>query len=247
LRAAGPTAEWAGHWWRVEASGVNGSKLLITQATSTGFDFDLNASAGANTGELSGKAILDASHMAHYRGTAQSATAGCSLAFTRVLNRLMVEQKGDSSGCGAGMGVYFSGTYVASASDPNTPPDLISLGVLQSQTQDAAIRKLLGKDYDSMVATADMVDDHADNLEGSGRTVVSMAVRGIACNTKSILMFDGNGHLWAAIWKPLSDPQDVVELRYYTNVTRDKKVLPKTISAQREACPGDAVRVVMMP
>ena len=98
-----------------------------------------------------------------------------------------------------------------------------------------------------MVATADMVDNHSDNLDGNGANVVSMSVRGVACNTKSILMFDDKGHLWAGVWKPLSNPENVVELRYYTNVSNDKNTLPKTISAWREACPGDTVRVILMP
>lgn len=247
LRAAAPKAEWTGHWWRVDSGGVNGSELVITQVTSTGFDFDLDASAGANSGQLSGKATFDAPGTAHYQGDAQSGTEGCFLTFSRMLNRLDTDQKGDDASCGAGTGVYFSGTYVASAKDPNTPPDLVSLGVLQSQAQDAATRKLLGNDYETMVATADMVDNRAENLDGNGANVVSMAVRGLACNTKSIMMSDNKGHLWAAVWKALSNPEDVVELRYYTNVSGDKKTLPKTISAWREACPGETVRVVMMP
>jgi hypothetical protein len=98
-----------------------------------------------------------------------------------------------------------------------------------------------------MVATADMVDNHAENLDRKGANVVSMQVRGLACNTKSILMYDDHGHLWAAVWKAISNPEDVVELRYFTNVASDKNKLPKTISAWREACPGETVRVVMMP
>jgi uncharacterized protein len=248
LRAAAPKVAWANHWWRVDASGGNGSELVITQVTSTGFEFSVEASAGANSGELSGKATFDASGAAHYRGDAQSGTEGCSLTFSRVLNRLNIDQKGDDASCGAGRGVYFSGTYVASAKDPNTPPDLVSLGVLQSKAQDDAVRKLLGDDdYQAMVATADLVDDHAEDLDGKGANVVSMQVRGVACNTKSILMYDDKGHLWAAVWKAISNPEDVVELRYFTNVASDKNTLPKTISAWRAACPGETVRVVMMP
>lgn len=244
LRATEPPAQWAGHWWRVDTNGMNRSKLVITHARPNSVSFDLSASAGGNTGELAGKATLDASNTARYKGTAQSDTEGCSLVFRRVLNRLNIE--GDEASCGAGEGVYYSGTYVASDTNPNTTPDLLSLGVLQTTAQDNALRKLLRKDYDTMVATADMVDDHMDNLDGNGATVVSMAVRGIACNTKSVLMFDGKGHQWAAVWEPLSAPENIVELRYYTNVISDKHTLPKTISAEREAC-GETVRVRMMP
>src|SRR5579885_3232848 len=108
--------------------------------------------------------------------------------------------------------------------------------------------KLLGKDYDAMVATANTIDTEKDHADGNAVTAVSMAVRGVACNTKSILMFDDKGHLWAAIWEPASDSSsNVVELRYYTNVPKDKDSLPKTIAENREACSGDTVRVRMMP
>lgn len=107
LRAAAPKAEWTGHWWRVDSGGVNGSELVITQVTSTGFDFDLDASAGANSGQLSGKATFDAPGTAHYQGDAQSGTEGCSLTFSRMLNRLDTDQKGDDASCGAGHGRLF--------------------------------------------------------------------------------------------------------------------------------------------
>jgi uncharacterized protein len=244
LHATKVPALWAGHWQRVDTSGMNGSELAITRATRDSFDFNLSATAGANEGELDGKAILDARDKAHYQGTAQSSTEGCSLVFRRVLNRLDIDQTGDSITCGAGAGVNYSGIYVGSSNNPRIAPDLLSLGVLQTTAQDNALRKLLGTDYKTMVATANMIDDQQENLDGNGATVVSMFVRGIACNTKSMLMFDSKGNQWAAVWEPLSE--NIVELRYYTNVISDKHALPKTISAQRQAC-GETVRVRMMP
>jgi hypothetical protein len=231
----------------VDTTGSNVSDLVITHATANGFDFDINAAAGANSGELEGKALIDNPDTAHYKGNAESATEGCTLVFKRVLNRLHVGQEGDSATCGAGVGVYFSGTYVAAGSSIKAKPDLLSLGVVQTTAQDNAVRKLLGKDYDTMVQTADSIDDHGENLDGNGATVVNMFVRGVACNTKSILMYDPDGNVWAAVWEPASNPGGVVELRYYTSVTADKNKLPKTIAADREACPGETVRVRMMP
>jgi hypothetical protein len=247
LRSSAPRDVWASHWSRVDTTGNNGADLAITHATAHSFDFDLNATAGANSGELEGKAILDTADAAHYKGTAQSSTVGCALVFRRVLNRLNIEQTGDSAECGAGMGVYYSGTYITGDNKPNTKSDLLSRGVVQTSAQDDAVRKLLGKDYDTMAETADNVVEHDENLDDNDAVVVTMFVRGVACNTKSALMFDARGHLWAAVWQPLANPEGVVELRYYTNVTADKNKLPKTIAAQREACPGETVRVRMMP
>jgi hypothetical protein len=207
LHSAPPPDQWAAQWWRVDFTGFNGAGVAIAHATAHSFDFTMQASAGANTGELEGKAAIDSSNQAHW---------------------------------------HFSGTYVAGGNDPNSTPDLVSLGVVQTPEQDDALRKLLGKDYDAMAGTA-ALQSSDDNLDGNGATVIRMFVRGVACSDKSVLMFDAKGHLWAAVWVPDPDESsDDVELHYYTNVPSDKNTLPKTIAAQREAC-GQTVRVRMMP
>ncbi len=160
------------------------------------------------------------------------------------MNRLEIGGRSDETSCGAGIGVDFSGTYVAGGNDPKSTPDLVSLGVVQTPEQDDALRKLLGKDYIAMAQTANLQSSD-DNLDGNGATVVSMFVRGLACCSKSVLMFDAKGHLWAAVWMPDPKSSDVMELHYYTNVPGDKNILPKTIAAQREA--DQTVRVRMMP
>jgi hypothetical protein len=218
----------------VDHTGFGGANVDIKQATAHRFDFTMQASAGANTGELEGKATIGSSNKAHWRGTDKD-FANCSLDFERVLNRLEIGGHTDETSCGAGLGVDFGGTYVAGAENPNPTPDLVSLGVAATPEQDDALRKLMAKDYDAMAQTANMQSSD-DNLDGNGATVISMFVRGLACSDKSILMFDAKGHLWAAVW--VTDPKssDDVELHYYTNVPSDKNTLPKTIAAQREAC-----------
>lgn len=160
LRAtAGGLAQWAGHWWRVDASRANPSELVITHPTPNSFSFVLNAAAGVHhrpspqSGELTGKAIRDSSTKAHYTGTEQSDTEHCSLTFRRALNRLIIDQHGSGTDCGAGDIVSYDGTYVASDQDPNPAPDLLLLGIVDTSAQDNTFRKLLGKDYDTMVAT----------------------------------------------------------------------------------------------
>jgi hypothetical protein len=72
----------------------------------------------------------------------------------------------------------------------------------------------------------------------TGAGMVSTFVRGVACSSKSILMADGNGLLWAAVWEPLPGPADVVELRCYTNVAAEKQKLPRTIAAFEQRAPA---------
>ncbi|MFX1677218.1 hypothetical protein PWR63_34145 [Paraburkholderia sp. A2WS-5] len=109
----------------------------------------------------------------------------------------------------------------------------------------------LGSDYDALVATAGSVGEGSAAAGMPGVTVVSAFVRGIACDTKSTVMYDANGHYWVALWSP--QPQSskggtsITELRYYTNVAADKKKLPGPIAAQRnQVCPSEQEVVRMM-
>ena len=212
-----------------------------------GFAFDVNASAGANTGALSGGAALVAANTAVYRGDAANGTEGCVLTFKRVLNHLEVEQKGDSPTCAAGLNVYYDGAYVAADHDPNVAPDLVSRGVLPSRELDRVFRALAGDDYGKFVDAADVVGSNHATLNGRPVTAVSMFVRGIACYSHAIVAFDDRGHLWAALLYIVDDGGDgKSELRYYTNVAGDKHELPAAFSDERKDCRGD-VPVHMMP
>ncbi|QCP54734.1 DUF1311 domain-containing protein [Trinickia violacea] len=123
LHAGKQPFQWDAHWWRVDSSGMAASVLVIRDVTKGAFEFEFSAWAGANSGELLGKASLVAEDTARYAGDADSDTEGCVLTFKRVLNRLEVDQKGDAPTCGAGHDVFYDGTYVAADRDPNTAPD----------------------------------------------------------------------------------------------------------------------------
>jgi hypothetical protein len=215
--------------------------LVITKPTSHNFDFSLLASAGANTGELKGKATITGSDRAHWRSS-DPEFRNCALDFVRVLNRLNLGGHTDEISCGAGTGVDFSGTYVVSDKDPNIVPDLVALNVVPTPAMDIAIRELLGKDYGTMVRAANIISE-GDNLDSNGAMVVNMSVRGTACLQDAVLMYDVKGHLWAAVFESLPSPPNMVEMRYYTNVPGDKNAMPRTIAAQREACQDDTLRV----
>jgi uncharacterized protein len=247
---------WQGKWWRVDASGQYGSALDIKDVTPRAMHFGFAANAGANTGALDGEATFGNDKAAHYTGNAKDYTQGCELTFARKINRIEVAQKGDSADCGAGAGVLFDGTYVAAAQDPNASADLLTVGVVKTPEQDDAIRKLLGRDYDALVTTANVVSDDSADAHMPGVTVVNTFVRGIACDTKATVMYDAHGHYWIALWQPQAQPQSqsqkdgtsITELRYFTNVAADKKTLPAPIAAQRNnVCPSEQEVVRMMP
>ncbi|MFD1559309.1 lysozyme inhibitor LprI family protein [Paraburkholderia silviterrae] len=249
--SAGPF-HWQGKWWRVDASGHYGSALTIKAVSPHGMQFGFDAYAGANSGALEGNAAFGKDQAAHYTGNAKDFTQNCELTFRRKINRIEVSQQGDSADCGAGAGVLFDGTYVSAAQDPNAKADLLTLGVVKTSAQDDAIRKLLGRDYDALLVTAGSVSDDSAAAGMPGVTVVSTFVRGIACDTKAIVMYDASGHYWIALWSPQAqagkDGTSITELKYYTNVAADKKALPKPIDAQRnQVCPSEREVVRMMP
>ncbi len=247
LRHAGTPFRWGTTWQRVDASGHDGASLSISHVNAQHFLFSFDASAGANSGSLSQTATFSTPATAEYVGDKSMDAEGCVLTFQRVLNRIHVEQKGDAFACGAGVGVYYDGDYVAGSKDPNAAPTLLSLGVANSAAQDAALRKLLGRDYQTMVGTAGAIDTNSDNLDGNGARVASMFVQGVACDTKSVMMSDAQGHLWVGVWEAGMPPAPT-QLRYYTNVPADRHQLPKTIAAANaQTCPSEQVVVKMMP
>ncbi|GAB7537557.1 lysozyme inhibitor LprI family protein [Burkholderia sp. 3C] len=247
LRHANTPFHWGTRWQRVDSSGQHGASIDITHVNDQHFLFSFDAAAGANSGALSETATFSAPGTAQYVGNQKMDTQGCVLTFRRVLNRLSVDQKGDPFACGAGVGVYYNGDYVAAAKDPNAAPNLLSLGIARSVAEDAALHQLLGHDYQTMVGTAGVVDTSADNLDHNGARVAAMFVQGVACDTKSVLMSDDRGHLWAAVWDAGMPPAPT-SMRYYTNVPADRGRLPKTIAeANTQTCPGETVVVKMMP
>jgi uncharacterized protein len=243
---------WPGKWWRVDAGGHDEATVEIRDLTAQGLHFHLEASAGANQGELEGTARFDADGAARYASGA--ASQRCELIFRRTVNRIEIEQNGDQFACGAGMGVSYDGTYVHSAGDPNGKPDLVALGVVKTEAQNRAIQALLGSDYDALAASADGVSDSSSESGIPGVTVVDTFVEGLACDMKSVVAYDGGGHIWVGLWSPnAKDGQaalatGVVELRYYTNNPGDKRRLPAFIASRRNhVCPSEREVVRMMP
>jgi uncharacterized protein len=243
---------WPGTWWRVDASGHNGATVEIRNVTAEAMRFHLEATAGANQGELEGKARFGSDGVGRYVGG--DASHPCDLTFRRAVNRIEIEQNGDQFSCGAGMGVSYDGTYIQSASDPNGKPDLVALGVVKTEALNRVIRELLGSDYDALATTADAVNDASSEHKLPGMTVVDTFVQGLACDMKAVVAYDTGGHVWVGLWSPnekAGQPklaQGVVELRYYTNSPADKRHLPETIESRRhQVCPSEREVLRMMP
>lgn len=243
---------WQGAWWRVDASGHDSATVEIRDLTTKGLHFHLEASAGANQGELEGTARFGADGVANY--VSGDSSQRCELTFRRRVNRIEIEQSGDQFACGAGMGVSYDGTYVLADRDPNGVPDLVALGVVKTEAQNLAIQKLLGSDYDALISTADGVNDDSAEFKVPGMTVVDMFVEGLACDMKAVVAYDTGGRVWVGLWSPNAKTglpklaSGVVELRYYTNNHADKRHLPAAIESRRnQVCPSEREVLHIMP
>jgi uncharacterized protein YecT (DUF1311 family) len=204
--------------WKLDSRNDSyGSELVISGTRP--LHFSLNGWNGGNVGGLEGDAIQDAHTHARYDKD------GCTLDFFLRAGKLVVEEKehgGD--GCGAGMGVDYGGSYVTAAQHASKPePDLRNLGIVASAEDETAVRKLLGKDYATLVDDVNMRATDTAN----GITTTQLWVRGIANTNAAILMDDGRGsfHIGLLVFAR----GDHLRMRYYTNVAADKHALPKPI------------------
>lgn len=252
LRRMGSSFDWRGQWERnTLAPDTESSTLSIDQVTDRGFQFAIAAVNGAYLGTLDGAArFADASH-AVFQGSDESSTQHCLLSFRRSGAVIQIQQKNHSGDCASDVGVDVSGDYVATVrSDADTSTsdtiDLWTRGVVETRAQDQSLQKLLGpENYAQLAATANVIDVHAVNLDDAGTRVVTMWVKGAACDTKALVMWGPNDRLWTGLWVP--GDHDKVDLLYATNVAGDKHRLPKTIAAVESPCAGETLQVTMMP
>ncbi|MGH8081479.1 MAG: lysozyme inhibitor LprI family protein [Lysobacter sp.] len=214
--------DWSGDWTRAD-----GNSSLSLKALGDGkFDMELQASNGANTGLLSGRARANGDNEMVYKGN--DGTAKCELTFHRFHRQIQIEQQHTGSDCGAGQGVYFSGRYLPGLGEAVATAqwNLLDLGVVIKPENDARLRKLLGDDYAALVERLDVTDTRNDQ-EGLNATVTNGYVRGLANIMRALLMQTADGKFWVAI--RADNKQDKPELRYYSNDPAWVAKLPATI------------------
>lgn len=215
--------DWAGEWTRSDGTAT----LSLKPLDGDRYELELQSSAGANTGLLSGRARKAGASELSFKG--QGDNAACALTFHRFHRQIQIEQQHTGSDCGAGMGVYFSGRYLPGlpAAVATTHWTLLDLGVVLKAEDDARLRKLLGDDYDALVERMDVTDTRTDDeLKAE---VTNGYVRGLAVNMRALLIQAGDGRQWAAIRG--EDKQGHAELRYYSSDPAWTGKLPAALDA----------------
>lgn len=210
--------QWQQSWSKDIISSTSGSELIFT-GTAPHLHFTISANSGGNSGVLEGDIVLRGNHATFHQD-------GCQLDFTRQDGRIRIAQQGDDADCGAGMGVYYDGSYIPTRHPQSRPAiDLVTLMVLSDGLQDVAARALLGKDYQLLVDTINQGVDGEDK-DALGATVREYWVRGLASTNAAIVMRKEE-QLWIGLL--IFEQNDQVHMRYYTNASPWKKDLPKTI------------------
>ncbi|TKJ71698.1 hypothetical protein PspCFBP13508_13665 [Pseudomonas sp. CFBP13508] len=210
--------------WQLIPPGTSTSATLVTQRRdATHIAIDISAGEGANSGDLTGVAILT-------DGTAVYAEDACKLAFTPINGVLNVTQTGVDSDCGGGMGVYYAGRYVASEQPLKLDYDLLSLGLARTPAEDQALRSLLKTDYQKLVETSGSLQIGEASKDVPDAQVVEMWMRGLG--GIGILMSADDAQVWL-IFKSYDD-RGKEHLRYYTNAQQWKQKLPDVLQAWYE-------------
>jgi len=228
LTELGPAAvsgkfDWSGEWTRSDGTAT----LALKPGDGERYEFELQASSGANTGLLSGRTRKAGDSEMTFKG--QGDNAACELTFHRFHRQIQIEQQHTGSDCGAGVGVHFSGRYLPGlpAAVATTHWTLLDLGVVLKPEDDARLRKLLGDDYDALVERMDVADTRADDeLKAQ---VTNGYVRGVAVDMRALLIQAADGRQWAAIRG--EDKQGHAELRYYSSDPAWTGKLPAAVDA----------------
>jgi len=206
---------WQGEWTRNTPYSV--SSLNISEVAEKDFSFKILTSSGAHSGEYEGKAII------HGQRAISKDEEGCIFRFEKKGKSIELKQTAPCQNWG-GMGVTFEGSYDFG------PPKEMELSLVESvfstTEQDAAFRKLVGKDYRLFAETFMMVSQLEDE-DGFGANVYMGMITGLGGIQYGVIMYNEK-YFWAVV----ADPKHYPAMNYYTNDSASFLKVPKTIEKQ---------------
>ena len=216
---------WNGEW--NVSSSFEPARLTIKTLSGNKFKFHLDASNGANVGEISGVAKIkgNKAFFDDRESTAKDAPKeGCLLTFTNKGASIEVKQNEKCTHY-AGNAVYFEGDYTKGKAQ-KLNDNFVKRKVFPNIKLDQKFKLLTGKDYQNFLDSFQLISPEED-LDGLGATGFSACVRGICPYYAGIIMFDAKGNLWAAVI--FIDDKNKTFVNYYTNVSAWTDKMPKTL------------------
>ncbi|PNB46838.1 hypothetical protein C1X29_26225 [Pseudomonas sp. GW456-12-10-14-LB2] len=239
LKYAPRTFSWDATWQLIPHGVNSASEVIIKRQDATHVRFGISAQEGANSGELEGVAVLNGDEARFEEGS-------CTLVFRAINGVLDVTQNGDDVDCSAGMGVFYSGRYVAADKPLSMNYNLLSLGLARTQQEDQAMHKLLNGDYQTLVDRTSTMTVGDPAVDVPDAEVIEMWVRGLGNMNAAILMRAASHRFWVLML--VSDKEGRTRARYYANVPEWKKRLPAQFQAWYERMEGDrALPLDFMP
>jgi len=214
---------WVGTWERKQ--NLPDAELDIKSVKSDSILFSLSAANGGNWGELEGIAIVN-DNMAIYLN--KDETDSCLIHFM-LLGDSVIKIDQLSGICGAGNGVSYGGVYKNARLLPKAKEktkNLFDLGIFKTAKEDSIFRLLVGDSYELFASTTQQTSE-GDDLDSLHANVYASGINGLFTIAENIIMIDSSNRIWSAVI-------DKEKLYYFTNASRYKDSLPKTIDNWRQ-------------
>jgi uncharacterized protein len=213
---------WDATWQLIPWGVSEGAEITTWRQDASHIAFDISAANGSHSGELEGIATIEGTQARYEQGE-------CVLTF-KALNGVMdVTQDGADSDCGAGMGVYYGGRYVASKQTVLVDYDLLTLGVAQTQRENAMLHALLNGDYQTLLQNCGLKMNGESSEDVPNSEVSNYWVRGLPSSNAAIVMRAPNEQFWIIVLVPQAGGKTLA--RYYTNVAQWKGRMPDVLQA----------------
>ncbi|MDR9861117.1 lysozyme inhibitor LprI family protein [Pseudomonas baetica] len=215
---------WDATWQLIPPSSSTSAMVITQRRDATHIAFDITAGEGANSGDLEGVATLKGDGAFYSEGE-------CNLSFTPVNGVLDISPVGSGGYCSAGMGVYYTGRFVASQQPLALDYDMLSLGLARTPEENQALHKLLKDDYQRLVELSGSLMAGEPSSDVPGSQVAQMWMRGLGAT--GIVMHSTDARFWVLL--QTYDAKGQAFLRYYTNAAQWKTRLPDALQAWNES------------
>ncbi len=228
-----------GKWITNYSNQFAAATLEIKKMDKDGFDYQITANNGANSGQIEARALFidgDALTIDKSLLTNQSATP-CIMLF-QYSNKSLVVTDNDACSSYAGNGVSFEGSYEKGRTIRVL--DLDDQGLLDNKQQELEFKAMTGKNYDLFVNGCGGSTSTENEASQAPKAIVRTAfMRGLANSTACIVMSDNN-KLWAAVL-------DNEQIKYFTNDPSYRTTLPLSINTwikDIESSQGKSLKVI---
>lgn len=177
--------------------------LNISNATGEAFDFTLETYFGANIGGAEGKAKISGT-----KATFVDPDVGCKLTFNLGKDAINIDESDECSQLG-GIGTTLAGKYDKGAAKV-VNKSFSELGVLTAK-DDAKVKKLVGKDYDTLVKNMQVINTDVNDEDNMDSTIITGGVTGLYTFKEGIVQFDKKGYYYVGLIV------DDSKVRFYSN------------------------------